>query len=132
MSDISGVKALLIEDDQTSINVLAQLLKKHDAELETISDSINIEEHLEQVAVPDIIFLDLEMPRHNGYTILKMIQSIPDFEGIPVVAYTTHVSHLNDANDAGFHSFLSKPLDTQFFADQVFRILSGERVWEVS
>ncbi len=131
MSELSGRRALVIEDDQSSINILTQLMDKLDVFLDAIQDSIHIENILTQTERPDVIFLDLEMPRHNGYTVLKMIQAMPEFADIPVIAYTVHVSHLNEAKEAGFHSFLSKPLDPYDFANQLTRIMDGEPVWEV-
>ena len=50
---------------------------------------------------------------------------------IPVVAYTTHTSHLNAVKQAGFNGMLGKPLDSRQFPDQLTRILAGEAVWEV-
>ena len=132
MSEFSNIKALIIEDDNMSINVLGRLLEKLSVHVEVISDSINVRQHLEEVSIPDVIFLDLEMPRNNGYTVLEMLLASSDFAKVPVVAYTTHVSHLNEAQDAGFHSFLSKPLDGSVFEGQLRRILNDEPVWEVN
>lgn len=127
-----GVLALIIEDDQRSVAVLQSLLHQLDIEVMTILNTDNIEADLADVALPDIVFLDLEMPRLNGYDVLEIIQSHSDFAGIPIVAYTTHISHLNDARQAGFHSFLGKPLDNREFPNQINRILNGESVWEAS
>jgi CheY-like chemotaxis protein len=67
----------------------------------------------------------------NGYAVLEHIQQNEKYSGVPVVAYTTHISHLNDARRAGFHSFLGKPIDGRNFGKQLERILNGESVWEV-
>jgi two-component system cell cycle response regulator DivK len=70
--------------------------------------------------------------RENGYDVLDRLKNDARFSNIPVVAYTTHVSHMNQARDAGFHSFLGKPLNDYLFPEQLNRILQGESVWEVS
>jgi two-component system cell cycle response regulator DivK len=131
MSNFQGKQALIIEDDMPSVEVLQMLLEQVLVDSDVIGDNQNIAEDLDEVNVPDIIFLDLEMPMRNGYKVLEMIQSKVRFDEIPVVAYTTHVSHLNDAKKAGFHSFIGKPLDSSRFAEQLERILNGESVWEV-
>jgi CheY-like chemotaxis protein len=132
MTHFQGAQALIIEDDQTSINVLQRLLEQLQVATAVIHDNINIADQLRHVSPPDVIFLDLEMPLSNGYTVLEILQDDPTFDGVPVVAYTTHTSHMNDARRAGFHSFLGKPLDSNQFPDQLACILNGESVWEVS
>jgi two-component system cell cycle response regulator DivK len=131
MSQFEGIRALIIEDDQTSINVLMRLLNQLAIEADVIHDSAAMEEQLSAISRPDVIFLDLEMPAANGYTVLEMIQRDECFDGVPVVAYTTHTSHMNDARRAGFNGFLGKPLDSSLFPGQLARILNGEQVWEV-
>jgi len=132
MSSFADVKALIVEDDETSINVLLKLLDQLAVESLVVQDSYNIEDHMQNMPPVDVVFLDLEMPRVNGYSVLELLQSAPQFDGVPVVAYTTHTSHLNEARTAGFHSFLGKPLDNRLFPELLGRILDGEQVWEIS
>jgi len=127
---IEGVSAIIIEDDQLSVEVLQSLLEQSSV-ISTIISS-NVLEHLHSIPIPHIIFLDLEMPHKSGYEVIEYLQSDPDLANVPVVAYTTHTSHMNEAREAGFHSFLGKPLKRQHFPKQLQRILSGEPVWEVS
>ncbi len=130
MSTFEGVHALIIEDDQTSVAVLQGLLTTLGVWTEVILDSPNVQDRLRQlVDRPDVIFLDLEMPITNGYDALAILNADPRFSDVPVVAYTTHISHMNEALEAGFHSFLGKPLDKKVFPDQLARILGGETVW---
>jgi two-component system, cell cycle response regulator DivK len=124
--------ALIIEDDETSIRVLQRLLQQLGVQVMVMRDSLEAGHQLRQVACPDVIFLDLEMPRSNGYAVLEVIRAIPTLQGVPVVAYTTHTSHLNNVRRAGFDGFLGKPLDSRLFPQQMQRILRGEGVWEVS
>ena len=123
--------ALIVEDDESSILVLEQLLRQSHINSVVIRNGYRIDDQLEAIARPDVIFLDLEMPQVNGYHVLQVLQANPKFAHIPTVAYTTHTSHLNQAKRLGFHSFLGKPLDAMLFPDQLSRILNGEPVWEV-
>src|SRR5690348_4097715 len=123
MSDFSEVKALIVDDDTTSINVLKRLLAHLSINCYVIQDNEHIDSDLEELPLPDVIFLDLEMPSQDGYTVLELFKHTPDFNMPPIVAYTAHTSHLKDAREAGFHSFLSKPLNHQEFPDQLARIL---------
>lgn len=131
MSKFDGILALIIEDDASSIKVLRSLLDQVGADSIAISDTSYIEGELRGIERPDVIFIDLEMPANNGYSVLEIIQRDTYFAGIPTVAYTTHVSHLNEARSAGFHSFLGKPVDGDRFPDLLDAILNGTDVWEV-
>jgi len=128
------IHALIIEDDQTSINVLKSLLQQLAIQISVITIDFGHDfdpGSLAMIDRPDVVFLDLEMPGTNGYRVLEHLRSDPQFEGVPVVAYTTHTSHLNRAREAGFHSFLGKPLDAAHFKEHLDAILNNIPVWEV-
>ncbi len=132
MYSLDDVRALIIEDDQTSIDVLKNLLDQLAVQTSVIrvSTGQDVWESLRTVEVPDVIFLDLEMPGMNGYEVLDLLREDEDLGSVPVVAYTTHISHMNNARRAGFHSFLGKPVDRYVFGENLIRILNGESVWE--
>jgi CheY-like chemotaxis protein len=130
MCAFEGVRALIIEDEETSVDVLQNLLDQLEVASAVIFSSPDLPEAISRTARPDVIFLDLEMPNLNGYEVLELLKADAEFDGVPIVAYTTHISHMNEARRAGFHSFLGKPLHRGDFADNLRRILNGESVWE--
>lgn len=131
MRDFKSLRALIIEDDQSSVDVLQSLLTDLQVTSDVIFDSYNLTENLQGVPRPDVVFLDLEMPASNGYSVLDYIRNNAVFEGVPIVAYTTHISHMNEAKRAGFDGFLGKPLSRSEFPDQLSDILNGKSVWSV-
>jgi CheY-like chemotaxis protein len=66
---------------------------------------------LENVALPRLILLDLNMPRKDGREVLVEIKSDPDFRRIPVVVYTTSAENDDIANsyELGASSYITKP-----------------------
>jgi len=102
MFSLGGVHALIIEDDQTSIDVLKNLLEQLDVNTSIIrvATGRDVWDSLRTVAVPDVIFLDLEMPGMNGYEVLDLLREDEELGNVPVVAYTTHISHMNNARRA--------------------------------
>lgn len=121
--------ALIIDDNRTNVMVLAALLTQHGLTYTSVTNPSEVLTKLGEFERLDVVFLDLEMPRLNGYEVLQLIQADPMHANVPVVACTVHVSEVAAAYDAGFHSFLPKPLDSNQFGDQLSRILSGERLW---
>lgn len=121
--------ALLIDDNANNLGVLAGLLSQEGVTFTKVQDPTTLEEALATLNQLDVVFLDLEMPDVDGYAILEMFKSNPDFQGIPIVAYTVHVSEMNNARLSGFDSFIGKPLNSERFPGQLARILRGESVW---
>jgi CheY-like chemotaxis protein len=126
---VSQSHALIIEDNGKNIHVLASLLQREGVSHTDLSDPTLLEEVLQTLEQVDVVFLDLEMQGRSGYDVLGLLKEDPRFQSVPVVAYTVHVSEINNAYQVGFHSFLPKPLDSERFSEQLAKILQGERVW---
>lgn len=121
---------VVIDDDPSDADVLISLLSRLGITIDWL-DSHNVLENIEQITRPQAIFLDLEMPGINGYQVLEWLHAHPDYADIPIVAYTAHSSEIGAAKQAGFHSFLGKPLRSKALAEQVARIINDEPVWDV-
>ena len=127
---MSNPHALIIDDNPNNIDVLAMLLTHEGVTCATIQSLWHINEMLDEVGSPDIIFLDLEFPNGDGFDLLKVLKANPRFNHIPVVAYSVHTGEIDRTRTAGFDSFLGKPVNLQNFPNQLQRILNGEAVWE--
>jgi two-component system, cell cycle response regulator DivK len=122
--------AVIIDDNRPNSEVLAMLLDNEGISSTVIASPRNLTEALGEIGSISVIFLDLEIPNYDGFAILHDLKSEPRLSGTPVVAYTVHVSEVNEARDAGFDGFLGKPLDTLRFPEQLQRILNNEPVWD--
>jgi two-component system cell cycle response regulator DivK len=124
--------ALVIDDNARNASVLGQLLTEQGATSTQITNPKQIDNALQTVGKIDVVFLDLEMPGVDGYAVLNKFKADDRFSGVPIVAYTVHVSEISEASRQGFDSFIGKPLDPDKFPDQLARILGGESVWETA
>ncbi|GAB4544343.1 MAG: hypothetical protein OHK0023_00990 [Anaerolineae bacterium] len=122
---------LVIEDNKNNREILAALLVQEGFAVTALEKPVGIEAYLKNLDHLDIVFLDLEMPGLNGYDVLKIIRDHPRFGRVPVVAYTVHVSELNQVKTQGFNAFLGKPLDIDRFPQYLEQILSRQSVWIV-
>jgi two-component system cell cycle response regulator DivK len=122
--------ALIIDDNARNVTVLATMLEEESVSSTRVTHPTQLEAALETVDQVDVIFLDLEMPGVDGYQVLARFKQDAKFKGVPVVAYTVHVSEIHNASQQGFDSFLGKPLNADKFPEQLKKILKGERVWE--
>ena len=122
--------ALIIDDNAMNIEVLEQLLKGEGVTSTSVMSPTLISRTIEELDRIDVVFLDLEFPNGDGFQSLSDLQNNPTLQGIPIVAYTVHISEQNEARMAGFHSFLGKPLCVDRFSGQLEMILRGEPVWD--
>jgi two-component system, LytTR family, response regulator len=87
------LNAIIIDDERNSRNALRQKLINHCPEVNIIAECENGEEGMKAISEnkPDIIFLDVEMPRMNGFTMLQQLQqnnaAAMGFEIIFITAY---------------------------------------------
>jgi CheY-like chemotaxis protein len=119
---------LIVDDNADNLGILAEMLTMEGVEYTAVQNPSKLEAALSKNNF-DVVFLDLEMPMINGYQIFEMLKVDPRFKGVPIVAYTVHVSEINVVRNMGFHSFIGKPLDADAFPGQLAKLLKGERVW---
>ncbi|MBK8029424.1 MAG: response regulator [Chloroflexi bacterium] len=123
--------ALIIEDNSNNSEVLAILLELQGVASTNVRSTRQVASTIEQLEHVDVIFLDLEFPYGDGFSVFKLLRSDPRYAAIPIIAYSVHISQVDKVRAAGFQGFLGKPLSIEQFPDQLRRILSGIAVWEV-
>lgn len=124
---MSQVRALAIDDNLQNLKVLSQLLAKQGVASTEVSNPTKLRDVLPTLEPVSVVFLDLEMPGVDGYSVKDYLRE--QLPGVPIIAYTVHVSEINVVQQLGFDGFLGKPLDSSLFPDQLARILRGESVW---
>ena len=123
--------ALIIEDNSNNSEVLAILLELQGVDSTNVRSPRHVASAIEQLERVDVIFLDLEFPYGDGYSVFSMLRSDPRYAAIPIIAYSVHTSQIDRVRAAGFQGFLGKPLSVEQFPNQLSRILNGDSVWEV-
>jgi two-component system cell cycle response regulator DivK len=127
----NDVYAVIIEDNKVDSEVLQRLLAQNGVQFGVLTHGRGILAELANHPHPTVVFLDLVMPGASGYEVLNVLKAEPAYRDTMVVAYSSRASDMKLAREAGFHSFLGKPLKSGVFRDQLQRILNGESVWEL-
>lgn len=128
---MARAQAVVVDDNDDNVVVLSELLAMNGVDCIPIYRPTDVLAVLNSLQSLNLVFLDLEMPRMNGYEVLETVKQHPRFGDVPVVAYTVHVSEVNTAHRVGFHSFIGKPIDADAFPTQLARLLQGEQVWSI-
>jgi len=136
-------KKILVVDDERQIVKLVEInLKKHGYNVVCAYDGVEALEKVESEK-PDMLVLDVMMPRMNGFDVLKRLQANPDTEHIPIIMLTAKAQDADIFTgwQAGVSSYLTKPFNPRellTFVERIFESmdhpeaeLEGDKVWEV-
>ena len=121
--------ALVIDDNSDNLDILVQMLSMQGIDASVVQDPYQVESVVNSNPIPNVVFVDLEMPGLGGFDLLQFFREDDRFTGVPIIAYTVHVSEITVVRDRGFDGFIGKPLDADKFPNQIERILNGESVW---
>ena len=121
--------ALIIDDQQSNINVLAVFLDYQGVTFSSTTRVENIDEVIHSGGTPDIVFLDLELTNATGVERLPQLRHHAQVTQARIIAYSVHTSEITLIRDAGFDGFLGKPLDAVTFPQTLRDIIAGKSVW---
>jgi chemosensory pili system protein ChpA (sensor histidine kinase/response regulator) len=104
-------RTVLVVDDSLSVRrVVARALERHGWHVQHARDGVQALDML-NCAVPDVLLLDVEMPRMDGYELASILKKQAAYEDIPVVMLTSRCGdkHRRKALDLGVQGYLVKP-----------------------
>ncbi|MGD0296764.1 MAG: response regulator [Bryobacteraceae bacterium] len=121
------IRLLLVEDHEMNRDMLSRRLKRHGYEMLVAADGIE-GIAAAQSARPDLILMDMSMPRMDGWTATQILKSDPIMRTTPVVALTAHAmpGDRERALEAGCDAFETKPVDLARLLKTISRLLSKE------
>jgi len=118
-------KILVVEDSSTTRKVIAVTLSQNDYQVIEACDGIEALSRLNEHK-PDLIILDIILPKMDGYKILSIIKSNSDFKETPVIMLTSKDSFFSKVKGrmAGSTAYLTKPFDPQKLLETIRKNLS--------
>ncbi len=137
-------KILVVDDEKHIVRLVQVNLERAGYEIQAAYDGIEALEMVEKDK-PDMIVLDVMMPRKDGFETLKELQANPDTKDIPVIMLTAKAQDADIFKGwaSGVSSYLTKPFNPRellTFVDRIFQSLEegpgaggdeSETVWEV-
>ncbi len=122
---IFKARILVVEDNPTNLDLMVYLLKAYGYSPQEARDGIECLEAVESEC-PDLILLDVHLPRMDGYETIRRIRSDSRLHSVPVVAVTA-LAMVGDREKllaAGFNGYIGKPIDPENFVSHVEAFLS--------
>jgi CheY-like chemotaxis protein len=125
MIKMRKLHVLLVEDNEGDVMLTTDSFNESglDINLLSVNDGwealqyINKTEKYLDAATPDLVLLDINLPKMNGHEVLKHIKSNPDTLHIPVVILTTstHDRDISDCYANHANCYIAKPMDIDEF-----------------
>ena len=106
--------------------VTTRVMESHSFEVNTARDGVDATEQM-QKRVPDVILLDVEMPRMDGYRVAEYVRADARLRNIPIVMITSRAGkkHRDRGMEAGADVYLPKPYKESELISEVNRLLKG-------
>ncbi|BFL69172.1 hypothetical protein SKB0120_02340 [Moraxella osloensis] len=113
---------LIVDDSVTVRKVTSRLLERNGYEAQVATDGIDALEKLQEM-LPEVIVLDIEMPRMDGFEVANHIRHNSRLQHIPIVMITSRTGekHRERAFDIGVNEYMGKPFQEQMLLDTLAR-----------
>lgn len=121
------IPTVMIVDDSITVRaVTKRLLKRHNMNAIAAKDGVDALALLDET-IPDVMLLDIEMPRMDGFELATHIRNSEQFRHIPIIMITSRTGdkHRQRAMDIGVNAYLGKPYSEGDLLDNIERLING-------
>lgn len=129
--DYSGKKVLLVEDNELNREIATEILKSLGLKVDCAADGMEAVEIMSSEAGNqyDMIFMDIQMPKMDGYTATREIRTLKDMKkaNVPIIAMTANAfdEDRKKAIKAGMNGHIAKPIDVDVILQNLDRIFGN-------
>ena len=120
---------LIVEDNMANQLLVSAVLDREGYRLELAGSAVEARAVLDR-GLPNLILMDVQLPGMDGLTFTRELKADPATSHIPVVALTAlaMAGDRERALGAGCAGYISKPINTRTFADEVRGYLNGQKL----
>jgi len=119
---------VLVDDNAFNRKLAGDVLELEGYEVRTFEDAPQVLAFLARGTIPDLILMDISLPGMDGLTLTRHLKSEPRFASTPIVAITAYAMKGDEerALQAGCSGYITKPIDTRRFPEQVAAFLTAQ------
>ncbi len=113
---------LVVDDSLTVRKITSRLLSREGYQVVTAKDGVDALEQLHEV-IPDVILSDIEMPRMDGFELVRNVRADDQWKHVPIIMITSRTAdkHRKYAEEIGADHYLGKPYDE----DELLRLIAA-------
>ena len=119
---------LLVDDYRDALDIWEWYLRSRGYEVLTATNGVEAV-RIAKTAHPDVIVMDLQLPRLTGCEAARILRATPETMDIPLIAATgfSHDRQLDEARAAGFNRIVIKPCDPPRLVEEIQQTLAERR-----
>lgn len=112
-------KILVVDDNMFNIRLVEAIMEPHYELITALNGIEGIKKAKE--AIPDLILMDIQMPKMDGTTAMKEIRKTDGLEDVPIIAYTAFAmkGDMEKLIEDGFDDYLAKPISVSNIAELI-------------
>ncbi len=118
-------KIVMVVDDSITIRkVTERMLARHNMKVITAKDGVDAVSQLQEI-IPDVMLLDIEMPRMDGYEVATHIRNDERLKDIPIIMITSRSGskHRDKAMEIGVNKYLGKPYQEDDLMQNIYELI---------
>jgi chemosensory pili system protein ChpA (sensor histidine kinase/response regulator) len=121
-------RVLLVDDSVSVRKFVGQMLERAGFKVTSANDGVEALDRLSADLTVDVVVTDLEMPRLNGYELIRDLKRRPGMRGVPIVVLTTRAGskHVALARQLGVEHYVTKPVDEKAFVQLIESLTAAE------
>ena len=122
----AGRRVVMVVDDSLTVRkVTSRLLEREGYRVVTAKDGVDAVEMLKD-ALPDVMLVDIEMPRMDGFELARSVRGDPRSSGVPIIVITSRTAgkHRDQAAQLGVNAFLGKPYQEGELLQELEKVLA--------
>jgi chemosensory pili system protein ChpA (sensor histidine kinase/response regulator) len=118
---------LVVDDSLTVRKITTRLLTREGFRVDSAKDGVDALERMHDL-IPDVVLLDVEMPRMDGFELARVMRSDDRLKSVPIIMITSRTAdkHRNRALEIGVNEYLGKPYQEQQLLDAIAEQLGRE------
>ncbi|MFK8012894.1 MAG: response regulator, partial [Marinicellaceae bacterium] len=119
---------MIVDDSITMRKVGERILRRNEYDVETAKDGLDALEQLSEV-IPDVMLLDIEMPRMDGYELAIEMKKEEKYADIPIIMITSRTGekHRQKAMDLGVDRYLGKPYQEADLLENIRELIESKK-----
>ncbi|MGB9092862.1 MAG: Hpt domain-containing protein [Gallionella sp.] len=101
---------MVVDDSLTVRKITSRILSRAGYQVMTATDGVDALEKMQE-STPDVMILDIEMPRMDGFALVRELRRVPETENLPIIMITSRTAnkHREYAMQLGVNTYLGKP-----------------------
>ena len=117
---------LVVDDSLTVRKITGRLLTREGYRMDTAKDGVDALEKMHDM-IPDVVLLDVEMPRMDGFELARVMRNDPRLKNIPIIMITSRTAekHRNHALELGVNMYMGKPYQEQQLLDGISSLVKS-------